>query len=128
MTENIKIEKWSSLRLDFQQFIAQDYCSACVYLECVGSVSGYTHIRTNQSFNKGDYIGDLDHTGEHKVERYQQETAPLSIATHSGYLWQRVKNNGQGDGNVSSLIYYYEYEGDYHIASSSNPWKSDNYS
>ena len=29
MTEIIKTEKWSSLRLDFQQFTPQEYCDSC---------------------------------------------------------------------------------------------------
>lgn len=132
MTENKKTEKWSSLRLELQEFAPQEFVAACWILRCDGYGNSYKYIRTSNVHNSGSYVGIVDEEGSHVVDTKQQENAPSPPSINNGYLWEQVKNNGGGMPNVgvSTLIHYYSYEGKFHLTSlpTSKIWESDNHS
>ena len=123
----VKKEVFESLRLELQEFTPQEYCDTCWDLVCEG-YGNYQYLRTSDQFNKGSYLGTIDNGSRHVIISVQQETPPSNPAVSiqsGGYLWQRVKNNGQGDGNVSGPVSYYVLQGVYHIAGG---WNSTNHS
>ena len=112
MTENKKTEKWSSLRLDFQQFSPQEFVAACWYFDCEIIVNNQKYITSDKTGNHGsNLIGTLDHN---YVHRLTTQTAPAPSS--SGYIWTTSEKNKYTVGGDN--IRYVYFDSKYHVGTS----------
>lgn len=122
MTENIKTEKWSSLRLDLQQFSPQEFVTACWTIVISCQSKGYIS-------NDGNIRNAVSHSGNHPVTfTMQSMTTPtneqikskLSGYDSSSYSSSTIKNQAQFD-KYAIEGESFSYNNTIHFVTSFNP-------
>lgn len=110
MIENTKIEKWSSLRLDLQQFSPQEFVAACYYINCIGNTLYGNYLSVNYSENKPGNVTQVTHSHSGRITSKSTPT----LATR--YVWESYKAQNGHVSNYVRTVYIY----DGHISASPN--------
>lgn len=105
MTGNKKTEKWSSLRLDLQQFTPQEYCTTCYIVTVYCSSEG--HISTLKQNNTG-----FDHTGGHDIMTIYfgtVEPTNASVKAKLGTLTEGFTGSARNNMNKANPGFIVDY-------------------
>ncbi|MDO4185298.1 MAG: hypothetical protein Q4D30_02255 [Bacteroidales bacterium] len=112
MIENIKTEKWNSLRLELQQFVAQEFVANCYWFECMPNTS-HPYFTTTEAGN-GDKVFPDEDFSNHQHHFADKEVTTTTPSTYEGYLYASLHKKGYVTGNPTH-VRYIQVGGDYHI-------------
>ncbi|MDO4184997.1 MAG: hypothetical protein Q4D30_00695 [Bacteroidales bacterium] len=122
MTEIIKTEKWSSLRLDLQQFSPQEFVAACYWQITLTCSHSNWNIYEN-SVNKTD----LDHGSPHTKTLTAYSNDEKSSYNTNYKIGTSIKA-GSNWGHATQAKGWYDYDNsNYHVLDSGE-WRRMNLS
>ncbi|MBQ9884372.1 MAG: hypothetical protein IJM43_07975 [Bacteroidaceae bacterium] len=103
MIENKKTEKWSSLRLELQEFIPQEYCATCYIVTVYCSSEGY--ISTQKKNNTGhEHVGGHNITTLHFVDTFPDDAKILGKLGNHQNGFTAEHNNELNKGTPGQIV------------------------